>query len=67
MPGDCLVLMVSRDSRSIVPNGNTLPGKEDVLAIIGSIEYTAEIKDILMMTWNYMVCLFMSSIFIVTY
>ena len=47
MPGDCLVLMVSRGSRSIVPDGNTLLEKEDVLVVIGSTEYMAEIEDIL--------------------
>ena len=47
LPGDCLVLMVSRDGRRIVPDGNTILGKNDVLVIIGSKEYMEELDEIL--------------------
>lgn len=47
LPGDCLVLMVIRDGRRIVPDGNTLLEKEDVLVLIGSKEYMAEIEEVL--------------------
>jgi Trk K+ transport system NAD-binding subunit len=47
LPGDCLVLMVSRDARRIVPDGNTRLEKGDVLVIIGSKEYTAELDGVI--------------------
>jgi len=47
LPGDCLVLMVSRDGRRIVPDGNTSLEKGDVLVVIGSKEYMEEIEEIM--------------------
>ena len=47
LPGDCLVLMVSRDGRRIVPDGNTILEKGDVIVVLGSKEYMEEIEDVL--------------------
>jgi Trk K+ transport system NAD-binding subunit len=47
LPGDCLVLMVSRGGRRIVPDGSTIVEKDDVLVIIGSKEYSEELEKIL--------------------
>ena len=46
LPGDCLVLMVSRDGRRIVPDGNTILEKGDIIVILGSKEYMEEIEDV---------------------
>ena len=46
LPGDCLVLMVSRDGRRIVPDGNTILEKGDIIVVLGSKEYMEEIEDV---------------------
>ena len=45
LPGDCLVLMISREGKRIVPDGNTRLEKNDILVIIGSKEYMIEIRN----------------------
>ena len=45
LPGDCLVLMISREGKRIMPDGNTRLEKNDVLVIIGSKEYMIEIRN----------------------
>lgn len=46
LPGDCLILMISRSGRRIVPDGDTRLERGDVLVIIGSKEYLVELEDI---------------------
>lgn len=47
MPGDCLILMVSRKGRRIVPDGNTKLEKGDVIIIMGSHAFMDEIDSII--------------------
>ena len=42
LPGDCLVLMIARDGKRIIPDGNTKLVKDDVIVMIGSKEYMGE-------------------------
>lgn len=46
LPGDCLILMIARGGRRIVPDGDTRLERGDVLVIIGSKEYVIELDDI---------------------
>lgn len=46
LPGDCLILMISRQGKRIVPDGDTRLEKGDVLVIIGSKEYLTELESI---------------------
>ncbi len=42
LPGDCLVLMVAREGKRIIPDGNTKLVKNDIIVMIGSKEYMHE-------------------------
>ncbi len=47
LPGDCLVLMVARDGKRIIPDGNTRLVKGDVIVMIGSKEYIDQAVEML--------------------
>lgn len=46
LPGDCLVLMISRDGKRLVPDGNTSLERDDILVIIGSKEYLDQLDEV---------------------
>lgn len=46
LPGDCLILLVARNGKRIVPDGNTRLETGDVVVVIGNKEYMERIEDV---------------------